>query len=450
MELREQSNRAHNTRTAEYLLSNPFLPDHGEEGLAASGCSCEDHGEDGQAHPALRDPAGRFVMARIAGSGLSAAAFMWPALAAMSASEAASAVARQFVELALGRPEAEDRDEPLWTTANRVALELPSVRLRDFSRAWNGPPALICAPFALHHANIVDFAGGHSLVEALISSGQHRLWVTDWRSANADMQFFSIDTYLADLNILVDQLGGRADLIGLCQGGWLALIYAARFPTKVRNLVLAAAPVDVQAADSPLSRTAQETPLATFKELVALGQGRMLGRHALQVWGSTSLETDAIREALQSVEPVGSPGLRALEARFRDWYEATVDLPGTYYLQAVKCLFKQNQLARGCFLALGQRVELAHVRCPLFLLAARDDDLVAPAQIFAVEHLVKTPAHHVRKITAPCGHLGLFMGRTTLRDAWPRIARWLALPDDCSTRISPHPAGTRASSRYVG
>jgi len=47
------------------------------------------------------------------------------------------------------------------------------------------------------------------------------------------MRFFSIDTYVADLNVAVDELGGTVNLVGLCQGGWLSLIYAARFPAKV-------------------------------------------------------------------------------------------------------------------------------------------------------------------------------------------------------------------------
>lgn len=42
-DLREEAERAHNKRTASYLLAKPFLPDHLEEGLAAFGCSCEDY-----------------------------------------------------------------------------------------------------------------------------------------------------------------------------------------------------------------------------------------------------------------------------------------------------------------------------------------------------------------------------------------------------------------------
>ena len=66
------------------------------------------------------------------------------------------------------------------------------------------------------------------------------MFVTDWRSATPETRYFSIHNFLADLNVAVDELGPPVDLIGLCQGGWLALVYAARFPKKVRRLVLSA------------------------------------------------------------------------------------------------------------------------------------------------------------------------------------------------------------------
>jgi pimeloyl-ACP methyl ester carboxylesterase len=44
------------------------------------------------------------------------------------------------------------------------------------------------------------------------------------------MRYLSIDNYLADLDVAVDELGGKVDLVGLCQGGWMALLFAARFP----------------------------------------------------------------------------------------------------------------------------------------------------------------------------------------------------------------------------
>lgn len=41
-ELRAEAARAHNKRTATYLLTKPMLPDHLEDGLQQFGCSCED------------------------------------------------------------------------------------------------------------------------------------------------------------------------------------------------------------------------------------------------------------------------------------------------------------------------------------------------------------------------------------------------------------------------
>jgi Protein of unknown function (DUF3775) len=41
-ELRAEAARAHNKRTASYLLGMPLLPDHLEEGLAQFGMSCEE------------------------------------------------------------------------------------------------------------------------------------------------------------------------------------------------------------------------------------------------------------------------------------------------------------------------------------------------------------------------------------------------------------------------
>jgi poly(3-hydroxyalkanoate) synthetase len=102
-----------------------------------------------------------------------------------------------------------------------------------------------------------------------------------------------------------------------------------------------------------------------------------------------------------------------------------VDLPGTYYLQVVKWLYKQNRLAEGRLVALGHRIDLAQVRAPMFLLAARNDDVVAPEQVFATRDRVGTAPTEIETAIAPCQHLGLFMGARTLRTAWPKIVRWL-------------------------
>ena len=76
----------------------------------------------------------------------------------------------------------------------------------------------------------------------------------------------------------------------------------------------------------------------------------------------------------------------------------------------IEKLYKRNEIARGEFVALGEPIDLGKLRVPLFLLAARDDELVAPAQLFATEHLVGTPPRAIDKALAPCNHGGLVHG----------------------------------------
>jgi poly(3-hydroxybutyrate) depolymerase len=353
-------------------------------------------------------------------------ALLWPALAALSVGEMVSEFAEQWVRLTGVGESSPEVAGPAWATENQVVLELPTMRLRDFSLRTAGHPSVICAPFALHQATIADFALGHSLIAALRAEGVSRLLLTQWRSASEQMQFFSIDTYLSDLNVAVDELGGRADLIGLCQGGWMALMFAARFPGKVRKLVLAGAPVDLGAEESSLSRLAAAVPLAVFRDLVRLGRGRILGARALDLWGGPAITSQSIRDALQVPPHLAGSRLADLEAAFRDWYGRTVDLPGRYYLEVVDWLFKQNLLAEGRFVALGRRVDLGALRAPLFLLAAQEDELIAPAQVFATAQHVGTPACEIRTASATGRHLSLFLGAETLKRVWPDIARWLA------------------------
>ena len=365
-------------------------------------------------------------------------AFLWPALAAASASEIAGSIAKQFIGLTGTTEDGAAACEPAWTTPNTIALELKTVRLRDFSTVSEGVPSLLCAPYALHGAEIVDLAPGHSLIAALREAGLGRLFVTHWRSAKADMRFLAIDDYLADLNVLVDQLGGRVNLIGLCQGGWMSLLYAARFPAKVSKLVLAGAPIDIAAAQSGLSALTDASPLALFQELVKLGNGRVLGQAVLKFWGLETVEASEIHQLLQTREPIDSAAFARLANIFHAWYSWTVDLPGPYYLEVTEKLYKHNELAGGRFVGLGQKIDLAYVHAPLFLLAARDDELVAPPQLFATEHLVGTPAHDIHKELVGGHHLRLFIGQEVLSETWPRIARWLAEQNRPATSMSRH------------
>jgi poly(3-hydroxyalkanoate) synthetase len=359
---------------------------------------------------------------------------VWPLAAAALAAKANVRFLEDLMSSVSGERSVSSSLSLPWTTSNTVALELASMRLRNFSTETGGLATLICAPYALHSATIADFAPGHSVVEALCQGGLSRLFVTDWRSATPETRYCSIDNYLADLNVAVDELGPPVDLIGLCQGGWLALVYAARFPKKVRRLVLVGAPIDIAAAESQLSRFVADVPLRMFDELVRVGEGIVHGDRMLGPWGISSGFNEA-EAVLQNPPDLDSVRGRELCDRFRQWYAETVNLPGVFYLQVVKWLFKENQIAERRFVALGQQVDLAQLRAPIFLLAASNDEVVSVDQLFATAQLVGTPAELLEKMTEPCGHLGLFLGSKALDGSWRKISHWLGSELKAAERV---------------
>ena len=250
------------------------------------------------------------------------------------------------------------------------------------------------------------------------------------------MRYLSIDNYLAELNVAIDEIGAPVDLVGLCQGGWLSLVYAARFPGKVRRLVLAGAPVDIS-TPSELSKMVAAVPQPAFEQMVQQGDGLVSGEHMLKLWNTPFSQQD-VEAVLQRNLGDGSDEARMLLDRFERWDRATLDLPGTYYLEVTDRVFRQNLIAKGRFVALGRRIDLAEVRVPVFLLAGADDIVVPRDQAFATARLLGTRPAWLERACEPCGHLSLFMGRNALSHSWRRIARWLQadIGDAAGARIS--------------
>lgn len=83
----------------------------------------------------------------------------------------------------------------------------------------------------------------------------------------------SLDTWVEDLDAVVNDLQlDRFPLLGLCQGGAIALAYAVRHPERVSRLVLYDAYTHGALADSADTDAAREARLLT--EMIELGWGR--------------------------------------------------------------------------------------------------------------------------------------------------------------------------------
>ncbi len=349
----------------------------------------------------------------------------WPMAMAASLMESGADLYAKNLKFAEEEIKIHDELRPALATPNTVRLDLRTMTLRDYGKS-GGIPTLVDAPHAGHTAMIADYHKGQSLIETLLANGVGHVALTDWKPATDDMKDLEIDNYLAELIVAIDDLGGRVNLVGLCQGGWVAAMIAARFPDKVNSLVLAGSPIDTDAGDGPIKRMVHQSPMSFYEELVALGGGLMKGKFMLQGWKNMHPEQHYFENQIDLYEHIDDPVYVSKEETFASWYENPIDLPGRWYLQVIRELFKDNRLAKGTFVGLGRRLDLKNITCPVYLLAGETDDITTKEQVFNAENLLGTPKSKIEKKLVPGGHIGLFMGARTLKEAWPAIAHWLA------------------------
>jgi poly(3-hydroxyalkanoate) synthetase len=323
------------------------------------------------------------------------------------------------------------RQPPAWTTPHKIVLETSIARLRDFSpsrfsrsRSGGPLPTLVLPPQAGHDSCIVDYSAEQSQMGAILEAGLSRAASLDWIGATPETADASIDDYLEVVDLAIEHFGGSVNLIGDCQGGWLATIYAALHPERVNTLTLAGAPIDFHCGEPVihefLKRLTPSGDLRLYKALIAADGGVLKGEHMLSGF-ITIMPGDEISRQMELLLHVNDSAYVARYQEFENWFKHTQDIAGAFYLWIVEHLFRDNELIAGRLEIGDQRVDLSRLEMPLNLLAGATDHITPPDQVFAIADFASTPEDLVHRDVTDGGHLGLFMGHTALREHWPPL-----------------------------
>jgi poly(3-hydroxyalkanoate) synthetase len=319
-----------------------------------------------------------------------------------------------------------ERRPPSWSSPNEVVFEAPVARLRDFSAGARSQvlPALVLPPQAGHDSCIVDYSPSQSQMRVIRAAGLERAYALDWIGASPSTKDATIDDYLDVVERAIDHIGDPVNLIGDCQGGWLATIYAALRPEHVNTLTIGGAPVDFHAGEpvihAALKSLAPGGNLAFYRALVAAGGGMLNGEHMLAGFIAIKPDNEIARQ-IQLLANLDDPAHVERYREFEDWFKHTQAIPGALYLWIVEHLFRDNELIAGKLEVGGERVDLGRIECPLNLLAGAADHITPPDQVFALADYASTPDEDTERRLASGGHLGLFMGHEALREHWPPL-----------------------------
>ena len=188
--------------------------------------------------------------------------------------------------------------------------------------------------------------------------------------------------------------------------------------------MLAGTPVDVS-VNSGFARLVGSAPQTAFEALVESGGGIVRGAHILRFWNSAS---DTALVLQRSLSPEAASD-RELHERFTRWHDESVDLPGTYYLQVVHWIYRENRIANGTFVALGRTVRPDDVKVPVFLLAGAEaiplgrheiDTVVSSWSLCSIAQ-IETALQEIRRVLRPDGQF-IFIEHGRAPEAG--VSRW--------------------------
>jgi len=106
------------------------------------------------------------------------------------------------------------------------------------------------------------------------------------------------------------------------------------------------------------------------------------------------------------------------------WANEYVAFPGEFFRQWVRDFYQDNRLFRGELVVGGREARLSSIRCPLFVVGAREDYIAPPECVRALVDAVSS--RDKEYVELPGGHISLIAGRGAAAHCWPKVSGWLA------------------------
>lgn len=260
----------------------------------------------------------------------------------------------------------------------------------------------------LNKPYILDISEQGSVIGNLTKRG-YDVYMFDWGSPGLEDKDIALDNYVLDyLEVAVKRAlrhsgAEEISLIGYCLGGTLSAILASITDLPIKNLVLAAVPIDYSVAIIP------------DKWVKALQEGTLNFDRFSEAYGVIPSEfLYTIFMALQgfNIGPNINLITRGHDAEYVDkwrrmdkWMKDPVSFSATSFRQMFNELYKENKLIKGELMIGGRKVDLSKINCSLLVITSTNDRLVLEKQSLPVMDLVSSEDKTYQLVEA--GHVSL-------------------------------------------
>jgi polyhydroxyalkanoate synthase len=297
---------------------------------------------------------------------------------------------------------------------------------RDSDATYKTPVLIVYA--LVNTYKMLDLQPDRSYIKNLLNAGMD-VYLIDWGYPTKGDRFISMDDYVNGyINNCVDFVRKKnrvekLNILSICQGGTLSVIYASLFPTKIKNLVTHVTPIDFSTNDGMLFRWSKDM---NFDSLVDGNHGIIPGDFLNQGFDMLKpmmkvQKHQALTNSLDDKDKLMN------FLRMEKWISESPDQAGECFRQFMKDLYQQNKLVKGELVVGGKKVNLKNLTSPLLNIYATEDHLVPPAATIPLNDLVGSTDKELYSFKG--GHIGVFVGGKSQKELAPAVAAWLKKRD---------------------
>ena len=275
---------------------------------------------------------------------------------------------------------------------------------------------------------ILDLKPGRSVVEVLLRGGID-VYLIDWgipgdedRKLNLD---FYINRYIRNVVDKVKKISGsdKLSILGYCMGGTMSIMYTALHPEDVKNLIVMTTGIDFKASKNGLLNPWGDKSYFNVDKFV-----EAYGNAPVEFLQSVFLFMKPIENLVTKYvtfyEKLDDKKLVENFLAMEKWLNDNIPVPGEVFREFIKYCYQENLLVQNKLKIKGRLVDLKKIECPVLNLIAEKDHLVPPATSIILEDLISSKDKET--IVFPTGHIGLSVSSKSLKELWPRVAKWLA------------------------
>jgi len=297
---------------------------------------------------------------------------------------------------------------------------------RETEASYKTPVLIVYA--LVNTYKMLDLQPDRSYIKNLLAAGMD-VYLIDWGFPTRSDRFLSMDDYINGyINTCVDVIRTKhqiekINILSICQGGTLSVIYSALYPNKVKNLVTHVTPIDFSTNEGLLFRWSRDMD---FDALVDANHGLIPGEFLNQ--GFDMLKPMMKLQKQQSLTSLLDNADKLLNyLRMEKWISESPDQAGECFRQFMKDLYQNNKLVKGELEVGGKKVNLKHLSAPLLNIYATEDHLVPPAATKPLNDLVGSTDKELYSFKG--GHIGVFVGSRSQKELAPAVAEWLKKRD---------------------